>query len=238
LDGQWTAFGKIGRSFRISTINENYDSFSGTVTMLEPQKSLDREIGVEFAGGNYRLRATVYRIDLRNELAFNAITFSNMNLAPARREGIELGGRMQLGTRASLFANYTYAVAKFREGVYGGVDVSGNDVPLVPRHIASVGGTVAIAPETRFSTSIRYVGEQRFDNDQTNDFVQRMPSYTTVDVKLSHRIDQWTLSATVNNLLNEKYYSYAVRSTFLPGTFNAYPMPERNVWLSVGYEFK
>ena len=238
LSSDWSAFGKIGRSFRISTINENYDSFSGTVSMLEPQKSLDREIGVEFTHGGYQLRASAFRIDLRDELSFDAITFSNVNLAPTRREGLELEGRMHLTPATALFANYAYTVAKFREGVYGGISVAGNDVPVVPRHAASLGGSVSITPQTLFSASIRYVGEQRFDNDQTNDFGQKMPSYTTVDVKLSHRLNQWTLSASINNLLNEKYYTYAVRSTFTPGTYNAYPMPERNVWLSAAYTFK
>ena len=231
-------FGKTGRSFRLPTVNENYDAFSGTITMLEPQTSQDREVGVELERKDYSLRASVYQMLLNNELHYNAITFTNMNLAPTKREGLELEGRWKLGPDLATFANYTYAVAKFREGVYSGTNVAGNDVPLVPRHSASVGATWKLSPATNLSGVVNYVGEQRFDNDQTNNFGQKMPAYTTVDLKLSHTLKEWTLSAQVNNLLNEKYFSYATRSTYTAGTYTAYPMAERNVWFGAEYHFR
>ncbi len=231
-------FGKFGRSFRLPTVNENYDAFSGNITMLEPQTSHDREIGMAFERPGYRLRATLYQLLLNNELHYNAITFTNMNLAPTKREGVELEGRWQISPTLDAFANYTYAVAKFREGVYGGVDVAGNDVPMVPRHAASLGASWRFTASTRLSGVVNYVGEQRFDNDQTNDFGQKAPAYTTVDLKLVHDMGRWRLSAQVNNLLNEKYFSYATRSTFTPGTYTAYPMPERSLWFKAEYRFR
>ena len=33
---------------------------------------------------------------------------------------------------------------------------------------------------------------------------------------------------TLNNLLNENYYDYAVRSAFTPDRYSVYPLPERS----------
>jgi iron complex outermembrane receptor protein len=79
------------------------------------------------------------------------------------------------------------------------------------------------------------MGDQYMDNDEGNSLGVKIPSYTVTDLKLAHRAGRWTLSAAVNNLFNEKYYNYAVRSQFVADRYNAYPLPERNVMLALEY---
>jgi iron complex outermembrane receptor protein len=172
-------YGKLGASFRVATVDEIYNQFGGPVfdsilTPLEPQTSRDHEIGLEYKSAGSRLRASLYRMDLRNEIHYNAVTFTNMNLAPTRREGFELEGSRHLGRRVELFASYTHARAVFREGSYAdaltgaGVDLSGKNVPLVPRNSAKLGVNWLPAAKTQLSAALAYVGKQYFDNDQTN----------------------------------------------------------------------
>ncbi len=238
IDNGTSLFGKLGRSFRVATVNDVYNSFTYTVNMLEPQTSHDREIGIEHRGGSFSLRGALYHMDLNNEIHFNVLTFENMNLSPTRRQGMELDGKLAIARSVELFANYTYTDAKFREGVYGGTDLSGKNIPNVPRHRATIGASWSLSEKTRLNGAVSYTSEQYFDNDQTNSFNQKMPDYTVVDLKLMHKEGNWTLAAGINNLLNEKYFTYGTRSTWTPGRYTAYPMAERNLALSVGYTFK
>ena len=244
-------FGKLGASFRVATVDEIYSQFGGPVfdsilTPLEPQSSHDHEIGAEYKSDTGRLQARMYRMDLRNEIHFNAITFTNMNLSPTQREGIELEGSRKLGERVDLFGSYTHARAVFREGVYNGfdanfnpisVDLSGKNVPLVPRNSAKLGLTWQLADKTRLSGALGYVGKQYFDNDQSNTFPGQMPSFVTADAKLSHAAGSWIFTLAGNNLTDKKYYTYAIRNG--AGTsFNAYPMAGRNILLTAAYRFQ
>jgi iron complex outermembrane receptor protein len=244
-------FGKLGASFRVATVDEIYNQFGGPVfdsilTPLEPQTSHDREIGAEYKSDTGRLQARMYRMDLRNEIHFNAITFTNMNLSPTQREGIELEGSHKLGERVDLFGSYTRARAVFREGVYNGydanfnpisVDLSGKNVPLVPHASAKLGLTWQLADRTRLSGALGYVGKQYFDNDQSNTFPGQMASFVTADAKLTHFAGFWTFTLTGNNLTDRKYYTYAIRNG--AGTsFNAYPMAGRNFLLTAEYRFQ
>ena len=82
---------------------------------------------------------------------------------------------------------------------------------------------------------VRYVGHQRYDNDQSNTF-QLMPSYTLVDLKLTHTIRKLTLGFAVNNVFDKDYYSYGIRS--LSGSnYNAYPQRGRAFVASAEYRF-
>lgn len=244
LNPALSLFGRIGRSFRVATVDEIYDPFGGgwplfdsRITMLEPQTSLDREIGLDYKSGASKMRAAVYWLDLSNEIHYNAITFTNMNLSPTRRYGLELEGSHAYSDKFEMGAAYSYTVAKFRDGIYSGVNVSGNNIPLVPKQRLALTASWKFSEKTALSGNAIYVGEQHFDNDQANTFGKKTPSYTTVDIKLSHQEGSWSLAAAVNNLFNEKYFTYAVASTFTPGVYNAYPMQERNLSMSARYSF-
>lgn len=242
LNPALSLFGRVGRSFRMATVDEIYAQYGGPgftsiVTMLEPQKSLDREIGLDYKSDATSARASMYYMDLTNEIHYNPITFANMNLTPTRRYGVELEGTHAYADGFGVRAAYSYTVAKFRDGNFGGTSVSGNDIPLVPRQRLVLGASWDISERTTLNGDATYVGDQHFDNDQTNTFGQKMPSYTTVDVKLSHKAGPWSLAAAVNNLFNEKYFTYAVASTAGAGVYNAYPMPERNFLLNAKYAF-
>lgn len=246
----FSLYGKFGRSFRIATVDEIYSQFGSTaydsiVTLLRPQTAHTGELGMEYRQGTVHARTSIYRTELNNEIGYMVISDStksfspfsnNINLPPTRRQGIEFEGSWTPLDKLDLFGSYTFNDAHFREGTFGGANVAGKTVPLVPRHRASAGGTFRLTPNTRFAATMNYVGEQVYDNDQVNSFGRRMPDYTTVDFKAMHQMGNLSLSLALNNLFDQKYYSYGIRRN--DGTsFNAYPARERNVWLSVKYQF-
>ena len=224
-------YGKFGNSFRVPNVNDNYSLFTGTVAQLEPQTSHDREIGADLRFGSTNFRLAAYEMAVNNEIHFDPVTFSNVNLPPTRRRGLELEGKWQITAGLSAFANYTHAAAKFREGAF-----ANNDVPLVPRHTAKLGATWEIMPRTKLHALASYTGEQVFDGDETGTFGRKLPSYTLVDFKLSNETGGWLLSAVVKNMFNQKYFSYGVFTGF--PTFSAYPAPERSFFVSAQYAFK
>jgi len=235
------AYGRFGYSFRVPNVNDVYNLFTGVVALLEPQKSHDREIGLDIQSGPGRYRIALYHMDLNNELFFDPQAFVNRNLPPTRRYGLETESKWHMGGTVDLFANFTYAVSQFRTGDFGGVALAGKQVPLVPRHAFNTGAGWAFAPRTRADVVLRYVGEQVFDSDETNVFGRMIPAYTVIDLKLAHENRGWLVSAGVKNLFNEKYFSYGVFSPPfppLPPDFFAYPASERSLFVSAQYQFK
>ena len=234
-------YGRVGESFRIATVDEVYNQFGGPsfdaiVTLLEPQTSREHEIGLEYRVSDLRIRASAFLTDLKNEIYFFAPTFSNINLPPTRRKGVELDASLRASPILSLFGNASATQARFRDGQIGGVDVSGNTIPLVPRSAANAGFSWLLFEGTRLNGVARYVGRQYYDNDQTNSFPDRMPAYATADLKLTHVFRGLGLSLAVNNLLDKHYYSYAIRNG--AGTsFNAYPQPGRTFLAGAEYRF-
>jgi iron complex outermembrane receptor protein len=228
-------YARIGRSFRLPTVDENVLTPAGAA-ILQVQTSRDAELGAEYGNGPWRARASLYRNNLENELHFNRLIGffgANTNLSPTRRQGLELEASVRLAEGLSASGALNLREAKFRSGTYGGVDVSGNDIPMVPARTANAALAWRLAPRTTLVADLRYVGPQRFDNDQANSF-RRMPAYTVLDLRVSHEVAGWRLGLSINNALDERYFSYAVRNA-AGTTFNAFP--ERRRWVSVVAEY-
>ena len=232
----FSAYGRLGRSFRVANIDENRcNPWDLPCTFLKPQRSKDRELGVQWQGKGASFRAGLFEMAIEEEIHYNALTFSNMNLSPTRRRGLELEGKMLVGETIDLAARYTRTEARFREGVYGGVDVTGNDVPLVPKERIGLDLGWRLAVATRLSFNVVHVGRQTYDNDQANRF-RKMPGYTVADINLSHERGAWRFATGIKNLFDEEYYSYGiVNGTYT--SFNAYPEDRRNAYVSAEYRF-
>ncbi|MGH8670717.1 MAG: TonB-dependent receptor [Burkholderiales bacterium] len=230
---------KLGRSYRFATVDEIYEfspTFSREFQFLRPQTSNDGEIGAQYRRGNVLLRGSLYYLDVKNEIHLDPFSsgIGNTNLPPLRRYGIELESRWEF-QRFALQANYTLAYARFRNGTLRGVDISDNHVPLVSRNKANMNLSWALNESTRIGASAAYVGEQYLDNDETNDFDRRIPSYVVLDAGLRYQQGPLRAQLSITNLLDREYYNYAIRSAFVPDRFATFPLPERGVSFTVEY---
>lgn len=231
----FSAYGRVGKSFRVGNVDDNRCFFAPCSPLLKPQRSNDSELGLQWRRKGASFRASLFEIELDDEIHYNAITFTNMNLSPTRRRGLELEGKLALGATTDISGRYALTTARFRSGLYGGVDVTGREVPLVPKErIGLILGWQATAA-TRLTANLNHVGQQRYDNDQQNRF-RSMPAFTVADLKLSHEIGRLRLAVGVNNLFDKAYYSYGiVNGTFT--SFNAYPEDRRNGYVSAEYRW-
>jgi len=232
LGAGFSAYGKVGRSFRFA----NSDELLYVATPLKPQTSVDKELGVQWQSPTSSARLTWYRYDLTNEIQYNPINFTNVNLDPTRRQGIELEGHHDLTPALTLDGNVTWMQAKFRSGTVNGVDLAGNTVPLVPKWMANLGATWRPMDKLFISLSGQYVGKARMDNDQANEFDKQLDDYFLVNSKVGYDFTK-NISGTlaVNNLFDRQYATYGIRSgsTGATGAYNLYPAAGRNVQASL-----
>jgi len=235
LGAGWSAYAKYGKSFRLANFDENACFFPPCAPqLLAPQTAHAAELGAEYESGRLLLRTSVHDIRLENEIYFSPLTFSNVNLAPTERRGFELESVWRAMPSIDVRAALALQQARFRSGVYGGVDVSGNTVPLVPEVLATAGVSWTYAPRSRVNVNVRHVGRERFDNDQANSFPRQMPAYTLADAKLEHALARrWEVALEVRNLFDKRYFSYA--ATTGPASYSALPAPGRAAYASVAW---
>jgi iron complex outermembrane receptor protein len=112
------------------------------------------------------------------------------------------------------------------------LSVAGKRVPLVPEHKLNLALAWDFAARTRLSAALTALSEQYMDNDEPNTLGVQIPAFALVDLKLAREFDWGRFSAAVNNLFDEEYYTYAVRSQFTADRYGVYPLPGRTLSLT------
>ncbi len=227
--------GKTGRSFRFANVDEIYEfgtSFTHQFQFLRPQTVVGRELWLDQKLQSGSWRAAVFSNKVYDEVHLDPFGtgVGNTNLPPSRRQGLELDGKWQALENLVLNAAYTYTDARFLSGAW-----EGKHVPLVANRKTSMGASWAVSEQTRLNAALSYVGDQFMENDEPNTLGMKIPAYSLVDLKLVHQMGAVQLSASINNLLDRKYFNYAVCSQFTAGKYSAYPLPGRTFFIGLNY---
>ena len=109
---------------------------------LKTQTSHDFEGGIRANAGPLSWQTSVYYMELENELHFSPATFTNTNLDPTLRYGVENILTWRVADNLRLKGGLAYTRSKFREGPF-----AGNDVPLVSPWTGERGRIMGHLPE-------------------------------------------------------------------------------------------
>jgi iron complex outermembrane receptor protein len=223
----WRLFARADENFRFAKVDEHtsvYTSASG----VENQTGISYELGGEWQGEHGRFKATAYRLNLKNEISYDAAAFMNVNLDTTKRKGLILEASRQLNQNTQVGFNYSYVDAEITSGSH-----EGSRVPLVAEHSASVLLDYYPMQALSLHAEVKYVGDRVLDSDYNNTH-DLLDSYTVVNLSGEYVIDGWGIGLKVNNLFDKEYSEFGVAA----GTQDAFhPSPERNFWLTVGYDF-
>ena len=222
----------FSKGFRYPVLDEVFSFFTNTINAdLRPQTSDDYEIGIRhyftrslFANVNF------FRIETKDEIFFNPSAFINENLdAKTRRDGIEVSLGFDY-KKIGLRGTYTYRDTEIRGGEF-----SGNKVPNVPKHQASI--DMVWRPLERLSVAFNgiYVGERFLETDFANAFPEQ-GDYTVVNMKLKYFWQKLTAFLDLNNLFDKEYSAFGVLAT-TPVEPAFYPSPKFNFLGGVKFNY-
>jgi iron complex outermembrane receptor protein len=217
---------------RWANVDDNAFVLPG-VEFLKPQTGVSWESGIEWQDNIQRYQATLYRLNLQDELLYDAMIANpnswngrgaNINLDRTRRDGLLLEAQRQLNERLSIGGQYSFTDATLRAGTF-----EGNTVPWVARHTASTNLSYLIIPGLRSYVEAVYTGSRYYSGDDANS-QQKAGGYTVLNAALSYDYRQFNSKLRVNNLTGKQYDAFASANS-------RYPAAEEQVQLSVGYRF-
>jgi len=236
-------FWDVQQTFRFLATDEWYDSFTAVLnTNLKQQTGIQYEAGLKHNFQDTTLvSVTPYWMDLKNEIFFNpgsGFFGSNDNYDKTRRVGVEVGQKtnllkileMDFLNTLEISTNYSYQDPKFIKGT--------NDdklIPMAPQHQANFSVNLEFLNDFGLSLIGNYVGESFAINDTLNVTPPVKPHFTT-DMKLSYDRKNFEIFGAVNNMFNDKYHSFVVKSASSTAK-DHFPAPERNYVVGMNLKF-
>ncbi|WP_425059983.1 Colicin I receptor [Sporomusa carbonis] len=222
VNDKLTLRSSIGKAFRAPNVYElakDWESSSGTIYKsnpdLQPEKDTNYELGCDYRIDKTLLtRLNIYHTDVTDAIDKRTYTNSDnrtvsqfINSGKARINGVEFSLNKRLSDSWNSFLNYTYNDAKVTESVAAPENV-GKQMGSVPKKMFNIGFNYANGP-WQGSLTGNYVSETNDPSKQGQKGYGTYEAYFTVDTKISYKIEEnTTVSLSVDNLLNKKYYTY------------------------------
>ena len=214
---------RYDENFRFAKVNELALAAPGVV--LDTQTGESIEFGITLVRGINQFTASVYQLNLENEIEFDPILFLNTNLDKTQRNGFTLSLLSQINKMLSIKTELGYVDPKFRSGAFDGNDISG-----VASEIAKIRGDYQINDDLTSYLEVNYTGPKYAQGDNANEF-DKLDSITVINAGVGYQLMAWKFHFRINNLADEKYADFITN-------FGAYqPSPDRNYWLTASYRF-
>jgi iron complex outermembrane receptor protein len=224
-------YASFAQSFRYPVLDEIFNFYTNTIdTTLVPQTSDNYEFGIRHHfTPTFYANVNFFRINTKNELFYNPISFANENYdGKTRQDGVEIS-LSKTFEKITLSGNYSYTAATFTSGQF-----ENNNVPNVPNHKAALSGLFNLGKGFSLNIDAVYVGERPFISDFSNAF-EDQEDYLIVNTKLKYQWKKITTFLNINNITDEEYAEYGVLSSTLEPAF--YPSPKINFLAGVTIDY-
>lgn len=211
----------------------------GDFKKVKPERVTNLELGTHLNFGRLKIHANLFKMHFKNEIApigqLNLIGLPlRKNVASSYRRGLELSVEASLAKRITASTQATFS--KNRIDVYTS-DIDNatyqNVQPLLtPWLIVSQGVQIKVAAWMQLQTDFRYLAASYLDN--TNNAAHKTPESAIVNQSMQIQFKRHTLSLTVNNLFNTKYYTSGYVQS---GESHYFAMAQRNFYASLSVRF-
>ena len=231
-------FANISSAFETPTTTEFANPSGGGFNQaLKPQESTNYEIGLKALSGRHRYEASVFTIDVKDELIQYQLDDQPgrnfyENVGQSTRNGLELAYAGKIGRGAEFSAAWTWSDFRFER--FSNVDgdrFDGNRIPGIPQHFLHL--ELSWFADNGFYViwDANLAGSLFADNANED----KVDSYQVTNLRLGRDwlYDGWEVSPFlgVNNLLDEEYNSNIRINAF--GKRYYEPAPERNFYAGI-----
>lgn len=227
---------RVDENFRFAKIDELALAEPGQI--LDTQTGRSYETGLDWTFGRHQIIASIYRLDLQNEIVFDPTVGpdfgfgpigANVNLNKTRRDGLSFLLASQLSTSFTLKTELGVVDAGYQSGTFKGKDISG-----VANRVIKIRADYLISHTISSYLEVHHKGEHYAQGDNANAF-DKVASINVINAGIKLNYDNLDISFRVNNLGDKKYAEFITNNGF-GAAFQ--PSPERNYLLSVNYRFE
>lgn len=230
-DQHWRFYARLDENFRFAKVDEFTLALPGTT--LDTQTGLTMDIGMAWSSKDAYFNAAIYRLELEDEIYYDptvGLFGANTNLDETLRRGAVISGGFALNEKLFLSGDFTYTHAKFADGGLDDQYISG----VSPR-LATLRMNYRPDESWDIQSELQLVSSKYAQGDNLNT-EEKAPGYGVLNLSARYQRSSWDLQFRVNNALDKEYSEFISDATGIQRGYQ--PSPERNILVSLGYQFE
>lgn len=188
----------------------NYFATSGGLeeNSFEPQTSMNYEIGAKYTGDNYRVNASVFRMNIEDvhiyKISSGGTVWLTDNAKKAHSQGIELEGKYFLTDHIELSSALGLIDAKYDDYDADVRKYDGEHIENTPRYTANVGIAYVANAGWYGRVDFNARGKTSYFDGANYQMVSADGSITS-NAKLGYKLKEWDIYSFITNITDESY---------------------------------
>ncbi len=204
LNENQSIFANYNKAFQAPDI-DRFFNYGGTFNaFINTAISKTFNIGFNDFRDNNKLKITVFKTNLTNEIYYYKTSYRNTNIDKSYKYGLELFDKYLINSIIYTSVNYSYIVAKIDTENEANGAYDGKNSPGVSKHNATLnlgtnfGNFSSLLSHTYRSKA--YAGE-----DLANTFTQKQEAYNSTDISCEYKVGKNVeIFAKIQNLFDQK----------------------------------
>jgi len=199
-----SAFANYNRAYQAPDIDRLFNFSGGFNGFIEPAKAKTLNIGLNHISQKNRLKLTLFKTNLENEIYVVPGIFRNTNIDKSHKYGLEVQDFYQFNQdlSASIIYNYTRAIIDREDEGTG--SFNNNDLPGVPKHSLVANLHYQFFDHAHLNLNHTWRSKAYAFNDFANNFAYKQDSFQSTNIALSYQIKNVTMFTTINNIFDQK----------------------------------
>lgn len=204
FDESLSVFANYNRAYQAPDIDRLFNFSGGFNGFIDPAKAKTLNIGLNHVSQKNRLKLTVFRTNLENEIYVVPGIFRNTNIDKSHKYGVEVQDFYQFNQdlSASVIYNYTRAIIDREDE--GAGSFNNNDLPGVPKHSLVANLHYKFFEHAHLNLNHTWRSKAYAFNDFTNNFAFKQDSFQSTNIALSYQIKNLTVFTAVNNIFDQE----------------------------------
>ncbi len=219
INEQLRIFGSIASGFKAPTLYQLYAGYGSGNMNLQPEKSINYEVGFQEQFKGFSDRIVFFYRDLTNAIDYNNNTYQYFNYASQTVRGIQYEISAKPIKQLTITGNYTYiSSSQSTESRLTNNDTSYSYSLRIPNHAANISIAYQVIPSLYVSVTGKYVSKRY-------DAVYQMPDVTLDQYFILGASAQYLINKNIKlfadgqNITNKKFFDiYGYNS--IPALFN------------------
>lgn len=197
---QTSIFANYNQAFQAPDI-DRFFNFGGTFNaFITPETVKTITVGLNQVAGMHKLKLAIFRANLKNEIYYNPVTWTNTNIDQSHKYGLELQDAWHVTGQLSLNTRYTYTRAIIDQENDGGGAYNGKDLPGVPRHGINLGMNYHWSEHNTLNLTHMWRSSAYAANDFANNFTQKQGSLQSTNLAYNYRYKNYEASLAIDNI--------------------------------------
>ena len=220
LNKDSSVFFNYAHSYQSASLDRLFSFYTGDYKgYVSPSQAHNYTLGYNHITKRNKFKASIYYIDLKDEIYYNSFDSKNTNIDKSHKYGLDLSNQFLINEQFNVIANYNYVQAIIDEEKEGTNDFSGNKLPGVSDH--NIKATLGYTPDefTTIALIQTFRSEAYAANDFNNNFSQKQDVYMSTDISATYAKKTWEVFAKINNIFNQSNGLWIKNDSVYPVNF-------------------